>query len=118
MSSKGGAHQHRKYEERILNALNRFLREDLNDSRLKNVSFTKVELSRDYSWVKVYWDTFFLEKRDEMKSAVEGAKGRLRGLLAQQLQMKGTPEIQFHSDRAFEETQNIENLLKDEESSH
>ncbi|MBC77866.1 MAG: ribosome-binding factor A [Halobacteriovoraceae bacterium] len=116
MARKSGSHNKSMFEERIKNEMNSFLRTELKDPRLMLMSITRVELNQDYSVASVYWDTFDSSKRGDIKSALEGTKGRLRSLLAKNLKVRHTPELNFSYDSQFEDERKIENLLKDNPS--
>ncbi len=103
-----------QYEERMLGELNILLRTSLSDTRLKLVSFTRIELSNDFSQAKVYWDTYNAGKRGQIKDAVDAASGKLRSLLASSLSLKHTPALVMHYDSQFESEREIEGLLDSE----
>ena len=103
-----------KYEEQLLNEINTFLRRELADSRLTFVSVTKVELNKDYSQAKVFWDTFDNQRRGEIKKAVEGVAGKVRSLLAKVLTVRQVPTITFEYDSQFESEKKITQLLESE----
>jgi ribosome-binding factor A len=103
-----------KYEEQMLGELNILLRSSLSDPRLKLLSFTRVELSNDFSEAKVYWDTYNAGKRGQSKQAVEAACSKLRSLLASSLNVRHTPVLVMHYDSQFESEREIEGLLNSE----
>ncbi|MCP4914015.1 MAG: 30S ribosome-binding factor RbfA [Oligoflexia bacterium] len=106
-----------RLEEKILQELNVILRQDLNDSRLQFVSFTKIKLSQDNSYAEVSWDTFDSGKRGDCKKALEASIGKIRSLLSSKLQMRHTPELRLSYDGQFEGEQNITKILEDESKS-
>lgn len=102
------------FEEKIKNELNMSLRRDIADPRLTMVSFTRVELTEDYSYAKVYWDTYDASKRGDAKEAMEKVNSKLRSLLSKVLKLRHTPELHFYYDSQFEDELKIEKLLKKE----
>lgn len=104
-----------KYEERILAEVNTFLRTKVNDPRLQFVSITKVELNRDFSVAQVYWDTFESSHKGDAKKAIESAKGKIRSLLAQSLDVRAVPQIELCYDAQYESEQAIEQILAAEQ---
>ena len=102
------------FEGRLTNEINSVLRTQVNDPNLKLVSVTKVELSQDYSQALVYWDTFDSSKRGDIKKAMEKIGGRIRSVLAKQLNIRHTPQLEFVYDAQFEEESKITKLLDDE----
>ncbi|NQZ20210.1 MAG: 30S ribosome-binding factor RbfA [Bdellovibrionales bacterium] len=103
-----------KFEGQILEKLNVILRRGVGDARLQNASITKVELSPDFSYAKVYWDTFDAEKKDEIGDAFQKFTGRARTQLAEALKVRNTPQITFFYDSQYEAEQEIVSLLKGE----
>ena len=111
---KGQSNKRQMYEERILGELNTILRSHMSDSRFRLMSFTKVELSNDFSDAKVYWDTFNPGKRGDVKKAVDAASGKLRSLLASSLNVRHTPTLTMLYDNQFESERSISEILADE----
>lgn len=111
MPRKANKFSKAKYEEKVLNQLNQSLRRDLSDIRLRQVSITHVELNKDYSVCKVYWDTFDTENLNDYESAIKSSKKKLRTLLAQQMEVRHVPELYFHYNSQFEDEARITRLL-------
>ena len=90
------------------------LMNDLNDNLiLENfVSVTKVELSGDLQFSKVFISTSAEEKIQ--KSIVENlnyAKNKIRFLLSQRVKMRRIPEIVFKIDRVLDQGLAVLNVL-------
>ncbi|NOT77986.1 MAG: 30S ribosome-binding factor RbfA [Bacteriovoracaceae bacterium] len=103
-----------KYEERLLNEINGLLRSGTNDVRLARVSVTKVELSPDYGYATVSWDTYDSGTRGDAKVAIESATGRIRSELAKVLEVRHVPALTFIYDNQFEEEKKIMDLINRE----
>jgi ribosome-binding factor A len=103
-----------QFEERILNQLNVIIRLEIGDKRLSMASVTKVDLARDFSHATVSWDTFDSGKRGEVKKSFDGAKGKLRSLLAKKLNVRHIPALSFIYDSQFEAEQGISLVLQEE----
>ena len=106
-----GLYKREKYGEKILHKLNLILRRDFNDTRLQFVSITRVELNRDYSVAKIYWDTFNMNKLPEVKEAMNKVAGRMRVLLSQVLDVHTIPATQLIYDNQFDEEQKVTQIL-------
>ena len=106
-----------KFEERILHEVNSALRKDFADPRLVMVSATHVELNKDYSQAKVYWDTFDSSKRGDAKLAIENITSKMRSKLASTLNVRHTPQIKFIYNSQFEDELSIIKLLSSDEES-
>ena len=103
-----------RMEEKILQTMNRLLRVHFSDARLQRITFTKVELTVNYSHARIYWDSFDLKKKEDFDSALEGIKGKMRSLLAGLLSIRQIPQLQFIHDTRFESEKNITDILKKE----
>lgn len=103
------------YEERLLNEINGLLRATIKDARLARVSITKVELSPDYGYATVSWDTFDSHTRGDAKAAIEAATGKIRSELAKVLEVRHVPSLSFVYDNQFEEEKKIMDLLKNDQ---
>jgi len=115
MSAKN-PYKKQRLEEQILFELNRVLRTETSDSRLQNVSITKVSINRDYSQAEVYWDTFDTAKRGDAKEAIGGMSKRLRSILAGTLEIRHVPSLVFKYDAQFEAEKNIVDILNAEKN--
>ena len=103
-----------KFEERLLQQINTLLRREFKDPRLVNVTVTGVELSKDYSYAKIQWDTFDKTKRGDAKTALEGISGKLRSKLAATMEVRHTPQLKFEYNAQFEAEFHISQILKKE----
>jgi len=107
-----------KYEERLLNEVNNLLRTTIKDSRLQKISITKVELSPDYGYATIFWDTYDSHTRGDAKTAIEAATGKIRSELAKCLEVRHVPSLSFVYDNQFDEEKKIMDLLKSESSNN
>lgn len=103
-----------QFEERILNEANLLLRTSFNNPRLQFVSITKVELSFDFAYADLYWDTFDASNRGAVKKAIESVAGKMRSELAKKLSVRFVPDIRFTYDSQFEAEKEIDDLLSKE----
>ncbi len=103
-----------KLQDQILTEINRILRTETADQRLRFVSITKVEINKDLSAAKIFWDTFDSSKRGEVKVALLKNLGRIRSLLAGILTMRKVPMISFEYDNRFDAEKHITDILEAE----
>ena len=86
---------------------------EIQDKRvLGNANVTGIVLSRDYSHCKVFVQIDVENKKDVM-DGLKNAKGFVRHVLAEQLDMRKTPEISFILDESAERAKRIEELLNE-----
>ena len=76
------------------------------------VTVTKVKVSDDNSWAKVY--VSFLDKDRERKlEALKNAKWLIRSELAKRLTIRKTPDINFVLDDSYQKGEHIEEIIKE-----
>jgi len=91
-----------RVNESVKRELSVIVQRELNDPRLEFVSISRVEVSRDLRHAKI----FFSVLGDESVAAYaadgfEAAKGFIRKMLSQRVQMKFMPELNFIYDKSF-----------------
>jgi ribosome-binding factor A len=120
MSKSAGASQLRasqpRRSERIAEEIQRSLadlvRLEVRDPRVKLVTLTGVELSRDKSHAKVFFTV--LGSRAQADEALEGlthACGFLRSSLAHRLTTRTVPELAFAYDESVERGMRLSKLI-------
>jgi ribosome-binding factor A len=103
-----------QYEQEIQKEVNNYLRTSADNRHLSFVSVTKVELSPDFSYATLFWDTFDPSKRGDITKAMESSLGRIRKHLADNLKVRHTPSLSAKYDSQFEDEQAIDDLLQNE----
>ncbi|HAA08218.1 MAG: 30S ribosome-binding factor RbfA [Syntrophomonadaceae bacterium] len=94
--------------------LSRILQEEIKDPRLdfSAVSVSQVELSNDLSHARVFISIMGDdEKQQETMKALEKARGFIRSRIAEEIQVRHVPEIDFRLDRSIEHGIRISSLL-------
>jgi ribosome-binding factor A len=88
---------------------------DQKDPRLTIVSITRVEMSDDLGFARVYvrGDLAAACDRDDLLDALEGASGRLRGILGRSLGLRRAPELRFLWDEGLEAAERVEKILEE-----
>jgi ribosome-binding factor A len=101
----------------------RLLQKELADIFLKKgnelahgklISITKVRVSPDLSYAKVYISIFPALKQDEILKSIEEHTSRIRFDLGQKIrsQLRIVPDIAFHIDDSLDYIDKIDKLLK------
>ena len=90
-----------RIEELFREELNSLLDSEISDPRLDGVRVTAVELSRDGSRARAWFNTVNTEASErEILSTLERASGFLRSRLGEALPLKRLPELRFRCDPA------------------
>ncbi len=101
----------------------RQIQKDISDIFLKEcadtvhgamVSVTKVRMSPDLGYAKIYLSVFPFEKNEEIMARVERDNWRIRKALGTRIrfQLRVLPELSFFVDDSLEYIRNIDELLK------
>ncbi len=75
------------------------------------VSVNEVKMTTDYSFCKIYVSDINPDKTDEVVSFLNNNKGRIRTMLSKKLSIYKTPELSFVSDKTFEQSSEMENII-------
>ncbi len=89
------------------------LTKKLEDPRLKGVTLTRLELTKDLKMARVYF-SLIGEKHmvDEAARALEGARGVFKGAIGDNLDLRYIPELEFHFDRNPAHADRIDRIIK------
>ena len=96
----------------VLRTLNELLHFETKDPRLKLVSLTSLDLSRDLSVARVYFS--MLDPNGDPEPVQEGldrASGFLRSRLGRAVKIRHVPELRFSHDNSAAEAQRISGLI-------
>src|SRR3989338_1156673 len=88
------------------------IQQELADPRLRFVTITNVDVSRDLRTAKVYFSALGESPAAESaKKALESAAGTIRRYVGGHVKMRYTPEFHFVYDRSAEFSTQIEQTL-------
>lgn len=105
-----------KLAEKIQHEISSYLRKELLNPKTQFVSIVKVDLNKDNSVAVVHWDTFNSKLKDDISESLDLMVGKIRKLLAQNLQLRHTPVIRLNYFSQFEDEYRIQQLLNDNKS--
>jgi len=89
------------------------IQREAEDPRIKFVTVTDVVVSPDLSHAKIYITTRGDKDVAEILVILKGMAKSLRHQLAQNLQLRKTPELHFFDDEVIRKGQKIDELLKE-----
>jgi ribosome-binding factor A len=108
-----------KVNNQVKREIGRILLQELGDPRLQFVTITEVDVSRDLRNAKIHFSV--LGEKAQIQSAQEGldgARGMIRKLLGQSMNLRHTPELFFIYDQSIEASIRIEETLKEIHDEH
>ena len=102
-------------QEKLAVDIQRYISEiiqfELKHINVGMVTVTRVKVSDDNSWAKVY--VSFLDKDRESKlEKLKDAKWLVRNELAKRLTIRKTPDINFVLDDSYQKGEHIEQIIK------
>ena len=83
---------------------------EVKNPNIKFVTITAIDTTNDLSYCKVYFTT--LSDRDEALKGLKSAKGFIRKELADRVDLRHMPELEFIYDESIEYSKNIEEKIK------
>ncbi len=98
-------------QSQILLILNKTLRDEIYDEKIKLATFTATKLTSDYSYCTVYVDTFDRTKINEIVSVLNKAKGVFRTALAKKLTIRKVPQLIFINDCSIDQSKKINEII-------
>lgn len=111
----------RRVAEQIQRELSRLISVELRDPRLRLVTVTEVEVTRDLAHAKVFVSVLGSDDASDAVSALRHAAGHLRHLLGHELSLRSIPELHFVEDRVLIEGSRLSALINKavaEDASH
>jgi ribosome-binding factor A len=97
----------------IQQVLSEILKRDIGDPRLKMATITEVEVSRDLKLARIYFTTpSGKQKKDAAIKGFNSARGFIKRILAQEIDLKYMPDIKFFYDDSLEYGTHIDELIK------
>jgi len=97
-----GQERLQRVTEGIKKEIGKIIQEELNDPRIGFVTITRVELSRDLRFAKVYFSLLGTEKQlRDTQVGISRSASFVRKLLGQRMKLRYTPQIVFKLDESI-----------------
>ena len=104
----------RRLEKRILQLLADLYFRDLKDPNIGFVTFTRCQLSKDYSHAKIFVSIYEDEESKRLTlKALRQCTSFIRGRIAKTVRMKKIPRINFLIDDSLVKAESIEAILEE-----
>src|SRR5271157_4636041 len=87
--------------EQLRGELARLLHEEAADRRIRLVTLTRVDVAPDLARADIFWSAVETQSSPPLEAtaaALEKAAAFLRRRLAEEIQLRRTPELHFHHD--------------------
>lgn len=102
-----------KVADLIQKEISQMLVKSVKDPRIGFVTITKVTVSDDFRFAKVYFSVAgTLKEREKSMKGLDSAKGYVRKELGRRIRLRYTPEIMFQFDPSIEYAIRMEELIQ------
>ncbi|MBL8499955.1 MAG: 30S ribosome-binding factor RbfA [Nitrosomonas sp.] len=100
--------------DQIQRELADLVQNEIKDPRVRQITITAVEVTRDYSYAKVFYTTLCSKEENVLvEKGLEHAKGFLRTHLAHRMKLRITPQLHFVFDASVERGVRLSKLIDD-----
>ncbi len=94
----------------------RMVASELKDPRLGFITVTRVELTQDLRYARVYVGVLGEDASGETLAILRKAAGFVKREIGRRLRVRFAPEIDFRYDRGLEATERVARVLAEEEA--
>ena len=99
--------------ELLLEFISQLLAKEISDPRIRPVTLTKADVSKDLKHARVYFSLLMgNEGKEEVLAGLKSATGFIRARIAGELKLRFVPIIDFVYDDTQSHVQRIEELLR------
>jgi ribosome-binding factor A len=106
--------RYERVASQIKKEISNILHDDLKDPRIGFITVTRIELSLDLRFAKVYYSVLGnAQQKINTSKGLESATGFIRRLVAQRLNLKFVPKISFKEDDSIEESLRLDEKIKE-----
>lgn len=103
-----------RIEEEVKKVVSKVIDRDLKDPRLNGMlSVTKVDVSRDLKYCKIYVSMLGVADQKEAMDALKSSAGFVRREIGANIRMHSTPEVKFEFDDSIEYGNKIQKIIND-----
>jgi len=108
-------HRSGRINEEIKKNVSTIINSKVKDPRLSGmISVTRVDVTNDYSYAKVFVSVFGSEKeKSESMKALKKSEGFIRKELGRTISMRHIPKVIIELDEGLEYGMNIEKILRE-----
>ena len=99
--------------------ISKILQEDLKDPRIGFVTITRIDLTGDLRYARIYFSIMGDDAaREEGLKGLKSAIGYIRKLIAERMNLRYVPELYFILDKSIEYSINLEKTFERIKNEH
>jgi ribosome-binding factor A len=101
-----------RVQEALRQEISKIVQNEIKDPRIGFITITKVDLTKDLRYAKVYFSVLGeMKDKDLALKGLYSAKGYIKNLVAERIKLRFVPEVIFKIDDSLEHTKEIYDLL-------
>jgi len=109
----------KRVEGQLKKEISKILQEDLKDPRIGFVTITRIELTGDLRYAKIYFSIMGDDAaKEEGLEGIKSAKGFIRKLIAERIRLRYVPELYFKLDNSIDYSINLEKTFERIKNEH
>ena len=102
-----------RVQEALRQEISKVALEEIKDPRIGFLTITKVEITKDLRYAKVYFSVLGGAKEKALAlKGLNSAKGYIKGIVADRIKLRLVPDISFRIDESIEHTKEIYDLFE------
>lgn len=102
-----------RVEGQLKKEISKILQEDLKDPRIGFVTITRIDLTGDLRYARVYFSILGDDAaKEESLKGIKSAIGFIRKLIAERMDLRYVPELYFKLDNSLEYSINLEKTFE------
>jgi ribosome-binding factor A len=102
-----------RVEGQLRKEISKILLEDLKDPRIGFVTITRIELTGDLRYARIYFSVLGDDKaKEESLAGIKSSLGFIRKLIAERIKLRYVPELYFKLDTSLEYSINLEKTFE------
>ena len=102
-----------RVQEALRQEISKIVQQELKDPRIGFITITKVEITKDLRFAKVFFSVLGEPKAKHLAlKGLEHAKGYIKGMVADRINLRLVPEIAFRIDESLEHTRQVYDILE------
>lgn len=96
----------------LVKEISYILATEVKDQDIKFVTVTDVKVTNDLSFAKVYVTVLEEDRKQDTMDALKSASGFIRKVLAERIEIRHIPELEFIYDESIEYGNKIEHIIQ------
>ena len=102
-----------RVEGQLKKEISRILLEDLKDPRIGFVTITRIDLTKNLRYARIYFSILGDDDaKEESLAGIKSSIGYIRKLIAERMNLRYVPELYFKLDNSIEYSINLEKTFE------